>query len=52
MYFLWAGIWKGIGVRPLGNAKSALRLSSLSVIVSVVLGPGPGKTDMDITTAP
>ena len=34
MYFLWAGTWKGIGVRPLGNAKSALRLSFLSVIVS------------------
>ena len=34
MYFLWAGIWKGIGVRPLGNAKSALRLDSFSVIVS------------------
>ena len=28
MYFLWAGTWKGTGVRPLGNAKS------LSVIVS------------------
>ena len=34
MYFLWAVTWKGTGVRPLGNAKSALRLPSLSVIVS------------------